>query len=114
MNTNPVRLRRLRRKGFDLQAASRAINGRECVIVDRTNRRWGNPFVVGKHGTPDECLHGYREYLEAAQAANPEEFANELAKLRGKNLACWCAPEQQCHVDVLLEWANKEERMELR
>jgi len=27
--------------------------------------------------------------------------------LRGKNLACWCALDQPCHADVLLELANK-------
>lgn len=26
--------------------------------------------------------------------------------LRGKNLACWCALDQPCHADVLLEVAN--------
>lgn len=27
-------------------------------------------------------------------------------ELRGKNLACWCALDQPCHADVLLELAN--------
>jgi len=27
-------------------------------------------------------------------------------KLKGKNLACWCALDQPCHADVLLEIAN--------
>lgn len=27
-------------------------------------------------------------------------------QLRGKNLACWCALDQPCHADVLLEIAN--------
>lgn len=27
--------------------------------------------------------------------------------LRGKNLACWCALDQPCHADVLLEIANR-------
>lgn len=77
------------------------------MIVDRTNKQWGNPFVVGKHGTVEECLAGYRDYLEQAKAANPEQFAAEIAKLRGKNLACWCAAGKPCHVDILLEYANK-------
>jgi hypothetical protein len=29
-----------------------------------------------------------------------------VAELRGKNLGCWCAAGQPCHVDVLLEIAN--------
>jgi hypothetical protein len=28
------------------------------------------------------------------------------AALRGKDLACWCQPDQPCHADVLLEIAN--------
>jgi hypothetical protein len=31
----------------------------------------------------------------------------DLAELRGKNLACWCALDQPCHADVLLELANR-------
>jgi hypothetical protein len=34
----------------------------------------------------------------------------DIAPLRGKNLACWCALDQPCHADVLLELANSGER----
>ena len=30
---------------------------------------------------------------------------NQLARLAGKDLVCWCAP-QRCHAEVLLAWAN--------
>jgi Domain of unknown function (DUF4326) len=30
-----------------------------------------------------------------------------LDQLRGKDLACWCGPEQPCHADVLLDLANR-------
>lgn len=30
----------------------------------------------------------------------------QLAQLRGKNLACWCPLDQPCHADVLLDIAN--------
>ena len=30
----------------------------------------------------------------------------ELNKLKGKNLGCWCYPEK-CHGDVLIELINK-------
>lgn len=33
-------------------------------------------------------------------------FASWLLPLRGKNLACWCALDQPCHADVLMELAN--------
>lgn len=32
--------------------------------------------------------------------------AQEIAQLRGKDLACWCPLDQPCHADVLLELAN--------
>lgn len=31
----------------------------------------------------------------------------DLEELRGKDLACWCALDQPCHADVLLELANR-------
>ena len=36
-------------------------------------------------------------------------FSDDRAKaaLEGKNLACWCAVDQTCHADVLLEIANE-------
>jgi hypothetical protein len=36
------------------------------------------------------------------------EFTVRAAReeLAGKNLACWCALDQPCHADVLLELAN--------
>lgn len=30
----------------------------------------------------------------------------EVARLRGRTLACWCPPGAPCHADVLLELAN--------
>jgi hypothetical protein len=35
-------------------------------------------------------------------------FVSEMidVKLRGKNLACWCAPGDPCHADLLLKIAN--------
>ena len=35
-----------------------------------------------------------------------ERSVDDLAPLRGKDLACWCPLEQPCHADVLLELAN--------
>jgi hypothetical protein len=43
----PARLQLSRRKGFDLQAVSRAMNGLPAVSVARPSL-WGNPFIIGK------------------------------------------------------------------
>lgn len=64
---------------------------------------FGNPFVVGKDGTRDDVIAKYRAWL----LARPELVVKARAELRGKVLACWCAP-QSCHADVLLEIANGE------
>ncbi len=55
--------------------------------------KWGNPYGA----TPDDLAR----YRDQAIGCLPIE------DLRGKDLACWCALDQPCHADVLLELANK-------
>jgi hypothetical protein len=68
---------------------------------------WGNPFLAGSEMiggeklTPEKSVQLYRQYARDAFAA-----CDVRACLRGKNLACWCALDQPCHADVLLEIAN--------
>lgn len=69
------------------------------VYVGRPTK-WGNPFKVGRDGTRREVIAKYRAYL-----LEHETLMDELPELRGKILACWCAPKA-CHADVLLELAN--------
>jgi hypothetical protein len=38
----------------------------------------------------------------------PPSLADIRAELGGRNLACWCKPDQPCHADVLLKLANSE------
>ena len=113
----PVRLQLRRAKGFDLQRISMATNGLQAIVVSRPSK-WGNPFKIGTHvcpiGTPDvvqvtdakiavELFRG-----NACHAAAGHVYrANVRKDLRGKNLACWCAPDDPCHADVLLEIANR-------
>lgn len=40
---------------------------------------------------------------KAGEAPSHDEIRKAL---RGKNLACWCALDQPCHADALLEIAN--------
>ncbi len=42
--------------------------------------------------------------LEAGDAPSQAQI---IEALHGKNIACWCAPRQPCHADVLLELANR-------
>jgi hypothetical protein len=116
--TAPVRLRLSRRRGFDLQAHSRDINGLEAVNAARPGV-WGNPFIVGKDGDRAYCVDLYKALLAGLiplgkSAHHDELFATRLRlngnldRLRGKNLACWCALDgKPCHADVLLDIANR-------
>lgn len=66
--------------------------------------KWGNPFRLPKgydvKADPDKILERY----EAHVRSRPDLMA-ALPELRGKVLACWCAPNP-CHGDVLLRLAN--------
>ena len=98
-----LRLTLSRKKGFNLQAASRAANGLAAITVARPSR-WGNPFVIGQDGTPGDCVARYRTWL-----GRPEQEQLRLEArltLAGRNLACWCVRGTPCHGDALLELAN--------
>jgi hypothetical protein len=62
---------------------------------------WGNPFEIGVHGTRDGVIEKYRRHMLRRLAEEPG-LRRQLEELRGKRLACWCAP-LPCHGDVLLE-----------
>ncbi len=78
--------------------------------------RWGNPFVVGPDGDAAECVRKYAEWLLPYTHSGPrngmgdfllsQTHLEEIEALRGKNLACWCKPDQPCHGDWLLALAN--------
>jgi len=72
---------------------------RHHVYIGRPSK-WGNPFVVGKHGARGECIALYENWLRQ----NATLFA-ALDELRGLVLGCWCAP-RACHGDVLVRLAN--------
>ena len=115
--SRPQRLRLSRKRGFNLLAASRALNGLLAVKVDRTTAL-GNPFRVGVDGTAAECAQLYRRLLAGeiiATAAAPVETQRRayvaalesLDELSGMNIACWCRLDAPCHGDVLLEEAAR-------
>jgi uncharacterized protein DUF4326 len=69
------------------------------VLIDRTTK-WGNPFVIGRDGTREECIAKYEKWLPT----QPHLMA-ALHELRGRVLGCHCAPEP-CHGDPLFRLAN--------
>jgi len=110
----PKRIQRRRVKGWRMPA--------NTVSVCRPGR-WGNPFIVGKHGSAEYCvflframlagylcIHGDWKCIRAQQRFMKRNTAADLVQLRGKNLACYCRIGQPCHADVLLELANRATR----
>lgn len=65
------------------------------VRVDRATP-WGNPFETPADGTRDLVIANYSEHY----LRNKPSLLSRLHELKGKALACWCAPEP-CHADVL-------------
>lgn len=65
--------------------------------ITRKNKIFGNPFIVGVHGTHEEVIELYRQYAKH----NPV-ILEHLEELRGKTLGCVCKPNT-CHGDVLIE-----------
>ena len=69
------------------------------VYIGRPSK-WGNPFEIGVHGTREEVIKMYEEYI-----MNKPELLMSLNELKGKTLGCWCSPKA-CHGDVLINLAN--------
>ncbi|MCB0790645.1 MAG: DUF4326 domain-containing protein [Flavobacteriales bacterium] len=102
----PNRVRLQRKKGWRMPE--------NAVKVDRTTK-WGNPLIIGKHGTREECIAKYRRMmmstssagLTADQRVYRDRVMKSVYELQGRDLACWCKPGTPCHADVLLELANR-------
>ena len=94
-----------------------------AVSVARPTR-WGNPWKAEVVDGVGWCCTDTRYQLitEARDRRHAHEMAvaafrhsltqdpglveDARAKLRGRNLACWCASDMPCHADVWLEIAN--------
>jgi hypothetical protein len=112
----PVRIVLSRRAGFDLQAASQALNGLPAQSVARPGP-WGNPFTIaqvmeeaglGKDAAQAEAVARFgRWMLGEFEGPKPPPAREKIrTELAGKNLACWCREGSPCHVDMLLRLAN--------
>lgn len=67
------------------------------------------PVLLGQQGAVDM----FTDYAYGLHIEKPAWTAEQLAGLRGHDLACWCPLEDRhgnpvpCHADVLLELANR-------
>jgi hypothetical protein len=124
--SEPRRIQRKRTKGWKMPEGA--------IYVGRPTR-WGNPFRAIREGG-FQCVVDHRGArwsrlvcdtdrakcatemraeavrlfeLHSGPMGNYEIDADDLAALRGHDLACWCPLDQPCHADVLLELANAKE-----
>ncbi|UQX13579.1 DUF4326 domain-containing protein [Candidatus Mycobacterium methanotrophicum] len=51
-------------------------------------------------------LDGDLGHVDTTLEARRQRILDDLGRLRGKNLACYCTEDLECHVDDLLERAN--------
>lgn len=128
----PMRVQRLRKKGFNLQEASRS--GLPVKYVGRPTK-WGNPFrvedgqmyyycdnrkilphwILWDHERADyeteDAVELYEHWLRGAWLGlHGLPIPPDPKELRGKDLACWCPEDvgfMGCHADVLLDYANR-------
>lgn len=93
--------------------------GRRGIILINSRRFpekdsiWHNPFKVDKDGDLQTVLNKYYEYITAKIIR--ENLFEELFKLKGKCLGCWCVgkdivrlsnPPWKCHGQILLYLIN--------
>jgi hypothetical protein len=87
------RIQRKRTAGWRMPAGA--------IYVGRPSR-WGNPFPIEEHGV-EEAVRLFEQHL----LGQPLLLRSAAVQLRGRDLACWCSPDQPCHGDVLLRLANR-------
>lgn len=73
----------------------------DCDVYIGRGSRWGNPFVVGEHGTRDNVILKYEKYL-MDKIQSGEITKQSLKSLSGKTLGCYCKPDK-CHGDVIVK-----------
>lgn len=112
----PQRIQLSRRKGWRKPP--------NTIVVARPSK-WGNPFKVedaidvgwakDKETAQRICVECFGRWIKGSDRdwTGPKSETSRAAmmaalpELRGKNLACWCALDQPCHADVLMEIANR-------
>jgi hypothetical protein len=63
---------------------------------------FGNPFIIGTDGDRDEVLQKFEAYL----LGYPALLEKARRELKGKVLACWCAPDR-CHGDIYKKYVDE-------
>ena len=93
---------RLQRKGKHMK-----------ILTQSVFEKWGNPFKITPERTQTDAVIAFRIWLfvdgcHANMTKKKQWILENLPRLKGKNLSCFCKEGTPCHVDVLLEIANRE------
>lgn len=97
-----LRIQRKRIKGWKMPPGA--------IYVGRPTM-WGNPFesVARFRQVVDWCKGDIDASCAPAtdeQCKRVSDMLRRIGHLRGKQLACWCGLDCECHADVLCELAN--------
>ncbi len=72
---------------------------------------WGNPYswlsnTLAKYKCKDrkEAIEKFRECF----LSQPELIQKAKEQLKGKRLGCFCDPNEDCHLDVIIEVIDNE------
>ena len=71
------------------------------VYIGRGSK-WGNPYPIDEHNNREDVIALYWGLMDNRMKQDPIHWHDELQKLRGKTLVCYCKPKA-CHGDVLIE-----------
>jgi hypothetical protein len=105
----PKRIQRKRIKGWRMPKGAVYVGrpthfGNDWTMKDAAIRGHLDPRVQRQW-----AIDAYRhDVMRNLNTPGTRWHRDELKKLRGKDLACWCPLDQPCHADVLLEIANAE------
>ena len=80
----------------------------DAIYIGRGSA-WGNPFVIGEHGSRDEVCDAFEKQLWD-RLHSGELKLETMASLHGKDLVCFCAPAR-CHgqsLEKAAAWAHEQ------
>jgi len=75
----------------------------DAIDISRRSK-WGNPFRMESEADREKVVDQFRKWVWT----QPQLIAEARQELRGKDLACWCAPKA-CHGDIWIEIVNTPE-----
>jgi len=119
LKIKPVRVQRSRQtkqispNGLPIVYCGRGISskwGNHYIVIPEDNKYYVSNhgfFVAGPYKTKKRATLKAISCFRWRQLPNLRLIYDIKKELGGKNLSCFCALDQPCHVDILLKEANK-------